>query len=101
MAGKETAHEAYASSKRSQIGNIFSKVASPGVTRIDHEEKSGAVSFQVGRMQSHIALDTFQNSNRKLADEDSLDDGHLRPVQGVFVVTETKTAVDDRRQLEV
>jgi hypothetical protein len=101
MAGKGSSQDAYANNKRSQISNVFSKVAGPGVSRANQEEKSGVVSFQVGRMQSHIALDTFQSSNRKLADEESLEDGRSMAVPGVFVVTETKTAVDDRRQQEV
>lgn len=93
MAGKSTAQDAY-TAKRSIISHVLSRV-SPGGTHDHQEEKGPSGPFNVRPLQSHIALDTFQSSSRKLADEESLDDTPST-VPGIFVVTETKTAVDDR-----
>lgn len=96
MAGRGSDQDAY-TNKRSAIDNVFNK-ATPGVTThtINNAEKGGAAgTYQVNHVPSHIALDTFQATSRKLADEESLEE---RPttVPGIFVITETKTAIDER-----
>lgn len=52
----------------------------------------------MGGMQAHIALDNLSNTFRK-GDEESQDGHQTHTIPGVFVVTETKTAVDDRRMV--
>lgn len=49
-----------------------------------------------GGMQAHIALSTFGDGlHRKQADEESLEDPHRRQMDGVYIITETKTQVDE------
>lgn len=94
MAGKSSGQEAY-TNKPSAISHVLSKIT-PGGTRINNEEKAASGTYQVNPVTSHIALETFQTSSRKLADEESLEDRPTTAVPGVFVIAETKTAVDDR-----
>jgi hypothetical protein len=56
--------------------------------------EKGAVD--VGNMQAHIALDNLNSTFHK-GDEES-QDGHTTTIPGVYVVTETKTVVDDHRR---
>lgn len=57
-------------------------------------EKGGAVD--IGNMQAHIALDNLSSTFHK-GDEES-QDGHTTTIPGVYVVTETKTVVDDHHR---
>lgn len=65
-------------------------------------------AYRESGFEAHIALDTFENIQRKAKDK-AMDSQSLGgnyvvqtpPVQGVFVVTETKTVVDQRDSQEV
>ena len=79
------------------------KVRNPVELRFEVEEK-GMPHYPEPSFQAHIALDTFKNIQRKNDDNESLNSdsvGQAAPVQRVFVVTETKTAVDERVPGEV
>lgn len=61
--------------------------------RTDIGEKG---TTDIGGMQAHIALDNLNSTFRK-GDEESQDGHQTHTIPGVYVVTETKTAVDDHR----
>lgn len=67
--------------------------AVPGLTNRGGDEKFGEFGPN-GGMQAHIALSTFGATHRKQVDEESLEDGHVQAMPGVFVVSQTQTHVD-------
>lgn len=62
-------------------------------TELGHGEKG---AMEGGGMQAHIALDNLSTTFKK-GDEGSQDGHQTRSIPGVYVITETKTAVDDHR----
>ncbi|KAK9899128.1 hypothetical protein P389DRAFT_194136 [Cystobasidium minutum MCA 4210] len=91
----------------SHVGSGVVKARSQPALNFSAEEK-GMSAYRESGFEAHIALDTFENIQRKAKDK-AMDSQSLGgnyvvqtpPVQGVFVVTETKTVVDQRDSQEV
>jgi hypothetical protein len=80
---------------KTQGATGITKSRSPNGMDADYAEKGGA--YQSNGLQAHIALATLSNTHTKGGDEESLDEVRPHTMEGVFVVTETKTAVDESR----
>lgn len=80
----------------SKLGGVASHHHAGGLgyrSEAAHNEK---VTMDMGNMQAHIALDNLSSTFRK-GDEESQDGHQTHTIPGVYVVTETKTAIDDHR----
>lgn len=79
-------------------GSGVVKARSPAALHVDLEEK-GAPNRESG-FRAHIALDTFDNTYRKGMDNESIGAASVMQAsptatQGILVLTETKTVIDE------